>query len=412
MPFWTQCNTTLEDTYLSEEPVAGHLTFHHFGLLINAVFGLVAVVIALALIVGHATHYSRPWEQRHIIRILFMIPIYATVSFLSFVFYRKAVYWDVLGNCYEAIALASFFTLMCHYMAPNLHDQKEYFRTIKPINWAMSVFGLQKCTGGQHKGPLRIPQSGLTWFNIIWIGVFQYCFVRVFFTIVAVLAESQGRYCEESLSPAFAHVWVTAFEATSVTIAMYCLIQFYMQLKDDLSEHKPFLKVVCIKLVIFFSFWQTIAISLLSSSHGPLQPTKKLGYQDIKVGIPSVLLCIEMAIFAIMHIFAFPYKPYIAHLDPLTVSGAGFSGATAQYQGAFRALADVANPWDMIKASARGFRWLFVGRKHRMNDSSYQLGKTDDATNPGQPPEPYQSYSNVELPRYNEDDRAGLLQNR
>ena len=40
---------------------------------------------------------------------------------------------------------------------------------------------------------------------------------------------------------------------------MYCLIQFYVQLRLDLAAHSPFLKVVAIKLVIFLSFWQTVS---------------------------------------------------------------------------------------------------------------------------------------------------------
>ena len=76
---------------------------------------------------------------------------------------------------------------------------------------------------------------------------------------MAVIAQLYDVYCDESLSPVFAHVWVEVFEAASVTIAMFCLIQFYLQLKDDLAEHKPFLKVLCIKLVIFFSFWQSVS---------------------------------------------------------------------------------------------------------------------------------------------------------
>lgn len=47
-------------------------------------------------------------------------------------------------------------------------------------------------------------------------------------------------------------------EGGCVSVAMYCLIQFYIQLRLDLAAHSPFLKVVAIKLVIFLSFWQTV----------------------------------------------------------------------------------------------------------------------------------------------------------
>lgn len=95
-----------------------------------------------------------------------MLPIYSTVSFLSYLNYQHAIYYEVARDCYEAFAIASFFTLMCHYIAPNLHEQKDYFRQLTPINWFWAVFGLQKCTGGQDRGILRRPRSGLTWFNV------------------------------------------------------------------------------------------------------------------------------------------------------------------------------------------------------------------------------------------------------
>ena len=49
-------------------------------------------------------------------------------------------------------------------------------------------------------------------------------------------------------------------ECISVSIAMYCLIQFYVQVKDDISQYRPFLKIMAIKLVIFLSFWQTVCL--------------------------------------------------------------------------------------------------------------------------------------------------------
>lgn len=75
-----------------------------------------------------------------------------------------------------------------------------------------------------------------------------------------MVSQYTDRYCSSSLNPVFAHIWVLVFEGASVTIAMFCLIQFYIQLRLDLAEHKPFLKVLCIKLVIFFSFWQTVCL--------------------------------------------------------------------------------------------------------------------------------------------------------
>lgn len=54
-----------------------------------------------------------------------------------------------------------------------------------------------------------------------------------------------------------------AFEGVSVALAMYALIQFYFQTKEELKEKRPFMKLLCIKLVIFFCFWQTVSYSPL-----------------------------------------------------------------------------------------------------------------------------------------------------
>jgi hypothetical protein len=146
-----------------------------------------------------------------IIRILFMVPVYATSSFLQLKFYWHAVYFQVMSDCYEAFAIASFFALMCHYMAPDLHEQKEYFRYMQPIKkwvWPLNWFAF--CCG-RERGPWRTPKSGLTWFNIIWIGIYHYIFIRVAMTITAVVTQYFEKYCESSNSPVFGHIWVSFF---------------------------------------------------------------------------------------------------------------------------------------------------------------------------------------------------------
>ena len=104
-------------------------------------------------------------RDRSIIRILLMVPIYSLVAWLSIYFHKHAVYYSVMGDCYEAFTISAFFALMCHYIAPDLHSQKNYFRGIKPKQWVWPLNWMQKCCGGEH-GIWRIPRSGLTWFNV------------------------------------------------------------------------------------------------------------------------------------------------------------------------------------------------------------------------------------------------------
>jgi hypothetical protein len=177
---------------------------------------------------------------------------------------------------------------------------------------------------------------------------------------------------------------VVAINCIAVTIAMYCVIQFYVQLREPLGENKPFLKVLAIKLVIFFSFWQTVCISVSTSTLNLVHPNQVLAYPDIKVGIPALLLCFEMALFAVLHLWAFPYAPYVpgakrtfypapdarkADLKPPrenehSAPQGGFLGLKAFW--------DALNLWDFVCAFGRGLRWLFCGVKRRKEDISYK----------------------------------------
>ena len=44
---------------------------------------------------------------------------------------------------------------------------------------------------------------------------------------------------------------------------MYCLLLFYKVLKEELSPIQPVGKFLCVKLVVFVSFWQAVVIALL-----------------------------------------------------------------------------------------------------------------------------------------------------
>jgi len=60
----------------------------------------------------HLRFYSAPLEQRHIVRILFIVPIYAFDSWLSLLFFTNDqyyVYFDTVRDCYEGEDARLFF---------------------------------------------------------------------------------------------------------------------------------------------------------------------------------------------------------------------------------------------------------------------------------------------------------------
>lgn len=51
-----------------EVPLWRGYTFHHFGLILSALFGLIAVTMSCFLMYMHATHYLKPWEQKQYVQ--------------------------------------------------------------------------------------------------------------------------------------------------------------------------------------------------------------------------------------------------------------------------------------------------------------------------------------------------------
>jgi hypothetical protein len=390
----------------------GHkdITFHLLILNICCTLASLAIGLSVFHIMQHAVHYLRPWvktsmyelhvrhtltsyidiqEQKHIIRILAVIPVYAWTTYFSFVFYSSAIYCELIRECYAAYATVSFFTLMCHYIAPNLHEQKNYFRSVEPKNWGWPVNWIQKLTGGEHKGWLRKPRSGVTWFNvrkcsiyipktvadrlqINYIGIFQYVVLRTIVTIIAVVTQSLGQFCKGNRNPRYASTWTVIIDGLSVLLAMYCIQQVYNQLKEDLAPNKPVLKMICVKLIVFLTYWQTTLISQLNH-YGALKETRFIASADLQIGIPCLLTCAETLGFAILHYWTFPWRVYdISRLPKYPEQ---------MYEcGPNEALLEAVSPWDYCRAAARGFRWLFHGVRFRNNSLSYEPGYEAEST--------------------------------
>lgn len=69
---------------------------------------LVALVLSILLIWQHLRSYTNPGEQKWIVAVISMVPIYATESIISLWNPRLSLACDILRNYYEAFALYSF----------------------------------------------------------------------------------------------------------------------------------------------------------------------------------------------------------------------------------------------------------------------------------------------------------------
>ncbi|KAG9338821.1 hypothetical protein JZ751_025258 [Albula glossodonta] len=82
---------------------------------VSGFFVWTALLLTCHQIYMHLRYYSAPNEQRHIVRILFIVPIYAFDSWLSLLFFTNDqyyVYFDTMALCLSASARAAIFVLL------------------------------------------------------------------------------------------------------------------------------------------------------------------------------------------------------------------------------------------------------------------------------------------------------------
>jgi hypothetical protein len=102
---------------------------------------------------------------------------------------------------------------------------------------------------------------------------------------------------------------VTLVQNISVTVAFYELVLFYIALHDHLAPYNPVPKFICIKSVLFLSFWQGVLLAALAKWH-ILHEVGSWTVEDVSTGVQNLLMCFEMFFAAIAHLYAFPVSEF------------------------------------------------------------------------------------------------------
>ncbi|XP_045491984.1 transmembrane protein 184C [Colias croceus] len=276
------------------------------GTLVAGGFVLLAMPISIWQITQHIVHYTKPSLQKHIIRILWMVPIYALNAWLGLEFPEQSIYMDSLRECYEAYVIYNFMKYLLNY----LNDGNDLEASLELKPQVYHIFPL--CC-------LAPWEMGSEFIHNCKHGILQYTLVRPLTTVISMICELCGVYGESDFSPNVAFPYMIAINNFSQFVAMYCLVLFYRANRTELKPMKPIGKFLCIKAVVFFSFFQGVIINILVycgviSTIFDISDKDKIKIMSSK--LQDFLICIEMFLAAIAHHYSFSYKPYVSPLDP------------------------------------------------------------------------------------------------
>jgi Organic solute transporter Ostalpha len=137
-------------------------------------------------------------------------------------------------------------------------------------------------------------------------GILQYVWLKPALSLVTIVMKLNGTFESNKISLTSGYMWIGIIYNVSISVSLYCLALFWYCLIDDLSPYRAVPKFLCIKAVIFFSYWQGFLLSVLVFA-GVIPDS---GTSTIARAIQNSLLCVEMLGFAIAHWIAFSYQDY------------------------------------------------------------------------------------------------------
>eukprot|EP00293_Proteomonas_sulcata_P017584 CAMPEP_0184292530 /NCGR_PEP_ID=MMETSP1049-20130417/4295_1 /TAXON_ID=77928 /ORGANISM="Proteomonas sulcata, Strain CCMP704" /LENGTH=243 /DNA_ID=CAMNT_0026600341 /DNA_START=83 /DNA_END=814 /DNA_ORIENTATION=- len=143
------------------------------------------------------------------------------------------------------------------------------------------------------------------------IGVWQYVFIRTSSAIAVIVFEQYDMYGEGHLDWGKFYVYNVLVVNMSQCWALYCLILFYLELKDELAPIRPLGKFIVVKAVVFFSWWQQMVVTFLAA-YEMIDPVLDYSSEDVAKAIQNLLIVVEMFIYAVAHRFVFTYIDFKA----------------------------------------------------------------------------------------------------
>ncbi|CAL9110466.1 unnamed protein product [Musa textilis] len=279
---------------------------------IGAVLLVLTLFLSMFLLFQHLSAYKNPEEQKFLIGVILMVPCYSIESYVSLANPSISVDCEILRDCYEAFAMYCFG----RYLVACLGGEDRTIEFLKRQGALSSKTPMLE--NASEKGVIKHPfpmnyilkpwRLGEWFYQIIKIGIVQYMIIKTVTAVLALSLETLGVYCDGEFKSTCGYPYMAVVLNFSQSWALYCLVLFYTATKDELAHIKPLAKFLMFKSIVFLTWWQDVAIALLYS--WGLFKSSIAQTLESKSSVQDFIICIEMCVAAIIHLYVFPAKPY------------------------------------------------------------------------------------------------------
>lgn len=323
-----------------------------------------AIFITCNHIYKHLKYTTMPSEQRYIVRILFIVPIYGFDSWLSFLYLNNNiyVYFDCIKDWYEAFVIYNFMSLLYEYLGGEGNIMSELRG--KPIK--SSWYHLSCCLSNRS--------YTIEFLRFCKQATLQFCAVKPLMSILTLYLQATDRYQDGKWSLSSSYVYITIIYNISVSLALYGLYLFYQATKQLLAPYEPIAKFLTIKSIIFLSYWQGLILTLIYKfGHISQANSSQLSPGALASGYQNFFISMEMLLASVVLRYAFPYEIYCYSNDLQN---------TVTMQGISDNLKDTVNPRDIMTDAIHNFhpqyqqytQYTSTGN----NQNSYRMNSSDD----------------------------------
>lgn len=228
-----------------------------------------------------------------------MVPIFSIASWVSLTSLRVAFWIDPFRDVYEAFTLYTFFQLLVNFLGGErsliimMHGRAPVHH-LWPLNLVLP------------KVDISDPHTFLS----IKRGILQYTWIKPMLALATIAMKATGTFKEGIIDVDSGYFWTSLIYNVSICWSLYDLALFWVCMSQDLQPFRPMPKFLCIKGIIFASWWQGFFLSILVWL-GAI-PSIGGGYtaDNLAAAIQDALICFEMPVFAIAHWYAFSWKDY------------------------------------------------------------------------------------------------------